>query len=67
MKLLFDIYHVQVMHGDVIRRLDQHQDIIGHIHTAGNPGRGELDDHQEIQYAPIMRKLLEIGYQGYVG
>ena len=66
-KLLFDIYHVQVMNGDVIRRLGQYQDIIGHVHTAGAPGRGELDDTQEIQYAPIMRKLIEIGYTGYVG
>ena len=66
-KLLFDIYHVQIMNGDVIRRIEQHQDVIGHIHTAGNPGRGELDDTQEINYPPIMRKLLEIGYAGYVG
>jgi hydroxypyruvate isomerase len=67
MKLLFDIYHVQVMHGDLIRRIEQNKDIIGHIHTAGNPGRGELDDTQEIQYAPVMRKLVEIKYAGYVG
>ena len=67
MKLLFDIYHVQIMHGDVIRRIEQCKDVIGHIHTAGNPGRGELDDNQEINYPPIMRKLLEIGYTGYVG
>jgi hydroxypyruvate isomerase len=67
MKLLFDIYHVQIMHGDVIRRLRQNKDVIGHIHTAGNPGRGELDDKQEINYPPIMRALVEIGYQGYVG
>jgi sugar phosphate isomerase/epimerase len=66
-KLLFDIYHVQIMNGDVIRRIEQHQDVIGHIHTAGSPGRGELDDTQEINYPPIMRKLLEIGYSGYVG
>jgi len=66
-KLLFDIYHVQIMHGDVIRRLEQNKDIIGHVHTAGNPGRGELDDKQEINYPPIMRKLLEIKYTGYVG
>lgn len=66
-KLLFDIYHVQIMHGDVIRRLEQCKDIIGHIHTAGNPGRGELDDTQEINYAPIMKKLLAIKYEGYVG
>ena len=67
MKLLFDIYHVQIMNGDVIRRIEQNKDIIGHIHTAGNPGRGELDDTQEIQYRPIMRKLVEIKYSGYVG
>jgi hydroxypyruvate isomerase len=67
MKLLFDVYHVQVMDGDVIRRLRQHKEFIGHIHVAGNPGRGELDDQQEINYPPIMRALLEIGYQGYVG
>lgn len=66
-KILFDIYHVQIMNGDVIRRLDQYKDLIGHIHTAGCPGRGELDDQQEINYPPIMRKLLEIGYAGYVG
>jgi hydroxypyruvate isomerase len=67
MKLLFDVYHVQIMHGDVIRRIEQCKDIIGHIHTAGNPGRAELDDTQEINYPPIMRKLLAIKYQGYVG
>lgn len=66
-KLLFDIYHVQIMNGDVIRRLEQLKDVIGHIHTAGNPGRAELDDQQEINFPPIMRKLLDIGYTGYVG
>ena len=67
LRLLFDVYHVQIMHGDVIRRLEQTKDILGHVHTAGNPGRGELDDTQEINYPPIMRKLLEIKYTGYVG
>jgi hydroxypyruvate isomerase len=67
LKLLFDIYHVQIMDGDVIRRIHQNKDVIGHIHTAGNPGRGELDDAQEIQYKPIMEALIEVGYQGYVG
>jgi len=66
-KVLFDIYHVQIMNGDVIRRIEQCKDVIGHIHTAGNPGRGELDDTQELRYPAIMRKLVEIGYQGYVG
>lgn len=67
MKLLFDIYHVQIMDGDVIRRIRQHKDYLGHIHTAGNPGRGELDDNQEIAFKPIMEALLEVGYLGYVG
>ena len=67
MKLLFDIYHVQIMHGDVIRRLEQCKDVIGHIHTAGNPGRCEIGNNQEINYVPIMKKILDIGYTGYVG
>ncbi|MEZ6142646.1 MAG: TIM barrel protein [Zavarzinella sp.] len=66
-KLLFDIYHVQVMHGDVIRRLAQNKEWIGHIHTAGNPGRGELDENQEIFYPAVMRQLLKNGYTGFVG
>ena len=66
-KLLFDFYHVQVMHGDLMRRVDECKDVIGHIHTAGCPGRGELDDNQEINFPPLMRKLLDIGYTGYVG
>ncbi|MBM4002988.1 MAG: TIM barrel protein [Planctomycetes bacterium] len=66
-KLLFDIYHVQIMNGDIIRRIEACKDVIGHIHTAGNPGRAEMDDKQEINYPPIMRKLAEIGYGGYVG
>lgn len=66
MKLLFDIYHVQIMNGDVIRRIRQYKDIIGHYHTAGNPGRAELDDTQEINYPPIMRAIVETGYKGFV-
>ncbi|HET6426024.1 MAG TPA: TIM barrel protein [Planctomycetaceae bacterium] len=65
-KLLFDIYHVQIMDGDVIRRIREHKEWLGHIHTAGNPGRAEMDDTQEIHYPPIMRALLEVGYTGYV-
>jgi hydroxypyruvate isomerase len=66
-KLLFDVYHVAIMNGDVIRRLRQYGDLIGHIHVAGVPGRGELDEVQEIYYPAVMRTLVEIGYQGYVG
>lgn len=65
-KLLFDIYHVQIMHGDVIRRLRELQTWIAHYHTAGNPGRLEIDENQEINYPPIMRAILETGYQGFV-
>jgi hydroxypyruvate isomerase len=67
MKLLFDIYHVQVMDGDVISRIRQYADYIGHYHTAGNPGRGELDDTQEINYPAIMKEIVKTGYKGYVG
>ena len=65
-RLLFDIYHVQVMHGDVIRRIRNDHAWIGHYHTAGCPGRGELDDQQEINYPAVMRTILETGYQGFV-
>ena len=67
MKLLFDIYHVQIMDGDVIRRIKQHHEYIGHIHTAGNPGRAELDDSQEINYPATMQALVDVKYQGFVG
>jgi hydroxypyruvate isomerase len=67
MKLLFDIYHIQVMDGDVISRIRQYKDYIGHYHTAGNPGRGELDDEQEINYPAIMKEIVKTGYRGYVG
>lgn len=66
-KVLFDLYHVQIMHGDVITRIKQHKDYIAHIHTAGVPGRGEIDDTQELNYPPLMKALLEIGYAGFVG
>lgn len=67
MKLLFDIYHVQIMDGDIITRIRKYAEFIGHVHTAGNPGRRELDDRQEINYRPIMQALVEVGYKGYVG
>jgi hydroxypyruvate isomerase len=67
MKLLFDIYHVQIMDGDIIARIRQYKDYIGHYHTAGNPGRCEIDDKQEINYRPIMKEIAKTGYTGYVG
>ena len=66
-KVLFDIYHVQIMHGDVIRRIQQHKEWIGHYHTAGVPGRNEIDDTQEVNYGPIMQAIVATGYRGYVG
>jgi hydroxypyruvate isomerase len=66
MKLLFDIYHVAIMDGDVIRRLHQLKDVIAHIHTAGVPGRAELDETQELNYPAIMKAILDIGFEGYV-
>lgn len=67
-KLLFDIYHVQIMNGDIIARIHEYgTDLIGHIHTAGVPNRAELDDNQEVNYPAIMQALLDIGYEGYVG
>jgi len=65
--LLFDVYHVQIMDGDLIRRVKQCEEVINHVHTAGNPGRGELDDKQEINYPPVMQALLDVKYKGFVG
>ncbi|QDV71729.1 Hydroxypyruvate isomerase [Rosistilla carotiformis] len=65
-KLLFDIYHVQIMNGDIIRRIREYHPLIGHYHTAGAPGRGELNEDQEINYPAVMRAILETGYSQYV-
>jgi hydroxypyruvate isomerase len=67
LKILFDIYHVQIMQGDVIVRLKQFKEFIAHYHTAGNPGRNEIDDTQEIHYPGILRAIAETGYTGFVG
>ncbi len=67
LKLLFDIYHVQIMDGDIISRIREFKDDIGHYHTAGNPGRAELDDSQELNYPAIMQAIVDTGYTGYVG
>jgi hydroxypyruvate isomerase len=65
-KLLYDIYHMQIMEGDVIATIKESIQYIGHIHTAGVPGRNEIDDTQELFYPAIMRAIAETGYQGYV-
>jgi len=67
MKVLFDIYHVQIMEGDLIKRIREFHPYIGHYHTAGVPGRGELDDTQEINYPAVMKAIAETGYPGHVG
>jgi hydroxypyruvate isomerase len=66
-KVLFDIYHVQIMHGDVIARIRQHHPYIGHYHTAGVPGRNEIDGTQELNYRPIMQAIVATSYKGFVG
>ncbi len=66
MKILFDIYHVQIMQGDIITRIKENQEYIGHYHTAGVPGRNELGPKQEVNYPPIMKTIVETGYSGYV-
>ena len=66
-KILFDIYHVQIMEGDLITRIRQYHPYIGHYHTAGVPGRGELDETQEINYAAVMKAIVDTGYKAYVG
>jgi len=65
-KLLYDIYHMQIMEGDIIRTIQDHHAHFAHYHTAGNPGRHEIDDSQELNYAPIMRAILDTSYDGYV-
>jgi hydroxypyruvate isomerase len=65
-KILYDIYHAQIMEGDIIRTLRDNKDYIGHYHTGGNPGRNEIDETQELYYPAIMRAIAETGYTGYV-
>ena len=65
-KILYDIYHAQIMEGDIIRTIQTHKDVIGHYHTGGNPGRNEIDETQEIYYPAIMRAIVETGFKGYV-
>ncbi len=66
-KLLYDIYHMQIMEGDVIRTIEKYHPYFAHYHTAGVPGRHEIDDTQEINYPPIIRAIQKTGYAGYLG
>jgi hydroxypyruvate isomerase len=65
-KLLYDIYHMQIMEGDIIRTIESSHPWIAHYHTAGNPGRNELDDEQELNYSAILRAIKATGYAGYI-
>ena len=65
-KILFDIFHVQIMQGDLITRIRQYQEYIGHYHTAGVPGRHEIDDSQEINYPAVLKAIAATGFAGYV-
>ena len=66
-RLLYDIYHMQIMEGDVIRTIRNHHDAIAHYHTGGVPGRNEIDDTQELHYPAIVRAIAETGYEGFIG
>ena len=65
-KLLYDIYHMQIMEGDVIRTVQQQHEYIGHFHTGGVPGRHELDNTQELNWAAICTAISKTGFKGYV-
>jgi hydroxypyruvate isomerase len=66
-KLLYDIYHMQIMEGNIIENMTGNIQYIGHVHTGGNPGRNEIDETQELYYPAIMKALLHTGYKGFVG
>ena len=65
--LTYDIYHMQIMEGDLIRTISNNIKHKGHFHTGGNPGRRDMDDEQEIYYPAVMRAIVKTGYEGYVG
>ena len=66
-KLLYDIYHMQIMEGDVIRTIQTYHDYIAHYHTGGVPGRHEIDETQELHYSAIVKAILKKGYTGFLG
>lgn len=66
-KILYDIYHMQIMEGDLIRTIRDNIQYIGHFHTAGAPGRHDIDDQQEINYPAVMKAIAAAGYNMYVG
>ncbi|MFD3292108.1 TIM barrel protein [Aquirufa sp. KTFRIE-69F] len=66
-KLLYDIYHMQIMEGDVIATIKKYHQYISHYHTGGVPGRNEIDETQELNYAAIIRAIYDTGYKGFIG
>jgi len=66
-KLLYDIYHAQVMEGNICNNIIKYHEVIGHYHTAGLPGRNEIDDSQEINYPFIIKTIKDTGYDGFLG
>lgn len=66
-KLLFDIYHMQIMEGDIVRNITDYHQYLAHFHTGGIPGRHEIDDTQELYYPAVMRAIVAAGFKGYVG
>lgn len=67
LKLLYDIYHMQIMEGNIIDNIRKYHQYFSHIHTGGNPGRNEIDETQELYYPAIMKALVDVGYKGFVG
>jgi hydroxypyruvate isomerase len=65
-KLLYDIYHMQIMEGDMIRTIREYAPYIGHYHTGGNPGRNEIDETQEIYYPAVVKAIIDTGFKGYM-
>jgi hydroxypyruvate isomerase len=65
-KLLYDIYHMQIMEGDLIRTIKSNIDFFGHFHTGGNPGRNEIDDTQEVNWRAVAKAIADTGYQGFL-
>jgi len=65
-KILYDIYHAQIMDGDIVRNIRDHYQWIGHFHTGGNPGRHEIDDTQELNYKFVMKAIADLGFTGFV-
>jgi len=65
-KILFDIYHAQIMDGDIVRNIRDFYQYIGHFHTGGNPGRHEIDETQELNYRFVAQAIADLGYTGYV-